>query len=163
MNKMCNLENCDQNDVSRSSVFPTDQDLFLAGALALPQTLILANVKLAQAQAAKGVSINQPQMVARSAPIWPICHWPVDISQNPCKSHQIDGRFLKLVMATIAKRGFCRGFTSTEKHLFGCRGGNFYRRNACILVAAIAKRLFGTFATGTPEIGFAFFNFDWHW
>jgi carboxymethylenebutenolidase len=33
--------------------------LFLAGALALPLATILANVDLAEAQAAKGVSINQ--------------------------------------------------------------------------------------------------------
>ena len=38
-------------------------------------------------------------------------------------------------------------------------GGNGLK----LAMAAIAKRLFGTFATGTPEIGFAFFNFDWHW
>jgi hypothetical protein len=25
------------------------------------------------------------------------------------------------------------------------------------------KRLFGTFATSKPEIGFAFLDFDWHW
>ena len=71
--------------------------------------------------------------------------------------------FLKLVVAAIAKRSLCRCFTPAEKHLFGCFSGNFYRHNACIFVAAIAKRLFGTFATSTPEIGFAFFNFDWHW
>jgi carboxymethylenebutenolidase len=59
MNKMCDLENCDPNDLSRPSVSPTDRRLFLAGALALPLATILANVDLAEAQAAKGVSINQ--------------------------------------------------------------------------------------------------------
>jgi len=70
---MCDLENCDPNDLSRPSVSPTDRRLFLAGALALPLATILANVDLAEAQAAKGVSINQtkPQMAARSAPILP--------------------------------------------------------------------------------------------
>ena len=56
---MCDLENCDPNDVSRPSVSATDRRLFLAGALALPLATILANVELAEAQAAKGVSINQ--------------------------------------------------------------------------------------------------------
>jgi len=56
---MCDLENCDPNDLSRPSVSPTDRRLFLAGALALPLATILANVDLAEAQAAKGVSINQ--------------------------------------------------------------------------------------------------------
>src|SRR6056300_927835 len=59
MNKMCDLENCDPNDLSRPSVSPTDRRLFLAGALALPLATILANVDLAEAQAAKGVSIKQ--------------------------------------------------------------------------------------------------------
>ena len=66
---MCDLENCDPNDLSRPSVSPTDRRLFLAGALALPLATILANVYLAEAQAAKGVSIKQPQMAERSAPI----------------------------------------------------------------------------------------------
>ena len=56
---MCDLENCDPNDLSRPSVSPTDRRLFLAGALALPLATILANVDLAEAQAAKGVSIKQ--------------------------------------------------------------------------------------------------------
>ena len=68
---MCNLENCDPNDVPRPSVPPTDRQLFLADALALTLGTVLANVKLVEAQAAKGVSINQLQMVARSAPILP--------------------------------------------------------------------------------------------
>ena len=59
MNKICDLENCDPNDLSRPSVSPTDRRLFLAGALALPLAAILANVDLAEAQAAKGVSIKQ--------------------------------------------------------------------------------------------------------
>jgi len=59
MNKICDLENCDPNDLSRPSVSPTDRRLFLAGALALPLATILANVDLAEAQAAKGVSIKQ--------------------------------------------------------------------------------------------------------
>ena len=92
-----------------------------------------------------------------------LAHWQAGISQGPCQPHKMGGNGLKLAMAAIAKRGFCRCFTPAEKHLFGCFSGNFYRRNACIFVAAITKRLFGTFATGTPEIGFAFFNFDWHW
>lgn len=65
---MCGLEKCDPNDVKRPSVSPTDRRLFLAGTLALS----LANVKLTEAQAAKGFpSIKQPQMAARSAPIFP--------------------------------------------------------------------------------------------
>ena len=58
-NKMYYQENPDPNDVSRSSVSPADRRLFLAGALALPLATILANVDLAEAQAAKGVSIKQ--------------------------------------------------------------------------------------------------------
>ena len=68
---MCDLENSDPNDVSRPSVSPTDRRLFLAGALALPLATIPANVELAEVQAAWGVSINQNQMAARSAPILP--------------------------------------------------------------------------------------------
>jgi hypothetical protein len=52
MNKMCDLENSDPNDVSRSSVSPADRRLFLAGALALTLATIPANVELAEAQAA---------------------------------------------------------------------------------------------------------------
>ena len=59
---MCDLENSDPNDVSRPSVSPTDWRLFLAGALALTLATIPANVELAEAQAAWGVSIN-PEMV----------------------------------------------------------------------------------------------------
>ena len=32
-----------------------------------------------------------------------------------------------------------------------------------LVMAAIAKRLFGTFATSTPEIGLTLIDFDWHW
>jgi len=56
---MCDLENCYTHDLSRPSVSPTDRRLFLAGAMALPIVKILANVDLAEAQATKGVSINQ--------------------------------------------------------------------------------------------------------
>ena len=49
MNKIFDLENCDPNDVSRPSVSPTDLWLFLAGALALPLAIILANVEFAEA------------------------------------------------------------------------------------------------------------------
>ena len=56
---MCDLEKCDPNDLSRPPVSPTDRRLFLAGALALPLATILANVDLAEAQAAKGVYIKQ--------------------------------------------------------------------------------------------------------
>ena len=59
MNQVCDLEDCDPNDVSRPSASPTDRRLFLAGTLALPLADILANVVLAEAQAAKGVSVNQ--------------------------------------------------------------------------------------------------------
>ena len=59
INKTSDLENYDPNDVSRPSASPTDQRLFLAGALTLTLATILANVELAKAQAAKGVSINQ--------------------------------------------------------------------------------------------------------
>ena len=62
---MCDLENCDPNDLSKPSVSPTDRRLFLAGALALPLATILANVDLAEAQAAKGVSINQSTINGR--------------------------------------------------------------------------------------------------
>ena len=51
MNKMCDLENSDPNDVSRPSVSPIDRQLFLADALALPLATIPANVKLGEAQA----------------------------------------------------------------------------------------------------------------
>ena len=61
MNQVRDLEDCDPNDVSRPSVSPTDRRLFLAGALPLP----LANVELAEAQAAKGVSINQATINGR--------------------------------------------------------------------------------------------------
>ena len=49
---MYDTENPDPNDVSRSSVLPGDRRLFLAGALALTLATILANVELADAQAA---------------------------------------------------------------------------------------------------------------
>ena len=57
--------------MSQPSVAPTDWRLFLAGTLALPLATIPANVELAEVQAAWGVSINQNQMAARSAPILP--------------------------------------------------------------------------------------------
>ena len=59
INKTSDLENCYPNDVSWPSVSPTARRLFLAGALTLTLATILANVELAKAQAAKGVSINQ--------------------------------------------------------------------------------------------------------
>ena len=59
MNKMCDLENSDPNDVSRPSVSPTDRRSFLAGALALTLAAIPANVELTKAQASWDVSINQ--------------------------------------------------------------------------------------------------------
>ena len=59
MIKMCDLENCASNDLSQPSVSPTDRRLFLSGAVALSLATILANVDLAEAQAAKGVSIKQ--------------------------------------------------------------------------------------------------------
>ena len=71
INKMCDLENSDPNDVSRPSVSPIDRRVFLAGALALSLATIPANVELAEAQAAWGVSINQPPTAARLAPILP--------------------------------------------------------------------------------------------
>ena len=48
MNQVRDLEDCDPNDVSRPSVSPTDRRLFLA-----------------EAQAAKGVSINQATINGR--------------------------------------------------------------------------------------------------
>ena len=65
MNEMYDLEKSDPNDVSRSSVSPSDRRLFLAGALALTLATITANVELAEAQAAKGVSINQATINGR--------------------------------------------------------------------------------------------------
>ena len=56
---MCDLENSNPNDVSRSSVSSADRRLFLAGTLALTLATIPANIELAEAQAAYGVSINQ--------------------------------------------------------------------------------------------------------
>ena len=55
-NKMYDVENPNFNDVSRSSLAPADRRLFLAGALALTLATIPANVELAEAQAASGVS-----------------------------------------------------------------------------------------------------------
>jgi hypothetical protein len=52
VNKMCDLENSDPNDVSRPSVSLTDWQLVLAGTLALLLAAIPAHVKLAKAQAA---------------------------------------------------------------------------------------------------------------
>ena len=71
INKICDQENSDPNDVSRPSVSPIDRRLFLAGELALSLATIPANVELAEAQAAWGVSINQPPTAARLAPILP--------------------------------------------------------------------------------------------
>ena len=59
MDKMCDLENSDPNYVSRPSVSPTDRRVLLPGALALTLATIPANIELAEAQAAYGVSINQ--------------------------------------------------------------------------------------------------------
>ena len=66
VNKMCDLENSDPIDVSRPSVSPTDWRLFLAGTLALKLATIPANVKIAKAQAAPGVSINQATSSGRT-------------------------------------------------------------------------------------------------
>ena len=66
MNQVCDLEDCDLNDVSRPWASPTDRRLFFAGALALPLADVLANVELSKAQAAKGVSINQTTVNSRS-------------------------------------------------------------------------------------------------
>jgi hypothetical protein len=52
MNKMCDLENSDPNDLSRPSLSPTDWRLSLAGTLALTLATIPANVELAEARAA---------------------------------------------------------------------------------------------------------------
>ena len=59
VDKVCDLENCDPNDVWRLTISPNDRPLALADALVLPLINILANVQVAEAQAAKGVSINQ--------------------------------------------------------------------------------------------------------
>ena len=56
---MCDLENSDPNYVSRPSVSPTDRRVLLPGALALTLATIPANIELAGAQAAYGVSIDQ--------------------------------------------------------------------------------------------------------
>ena len=64
INKTSDLENCYPNDVLSPSASPTDRRLFLAGALTL--ATILANVELAKAQAAKGVSINQTNADGRT-------------------------------------------------------------------------------------------------
>ena len=55
---MCDLENCDLNDASQSSISQTNQRLFLAGVLALTLATIAANVEIASAQTAKGVFNN---------------------------------------------------------------------------------------------------------
>ena len=63
------LVNSKPNDVSRPLASPTDRQLFLASAPALTLASIPANFELAKTQAAQGVSINQPQMAARSVVI----------------------------------------------------------------------------------------------
>ena len=55
MDRMCDLENSDPSDVSRTSPSATDRWLFLAGALALPLAAIPANVEATKGQAAKAI------------------------------------------------------------------------------------------------------------
>ena len=71
MNEICDLENSDSNDVSQPSVSPIDRRLSLAGALALSLATIPANVELAEAQAAQGVSINQTTSNGRTVSPYP--------------------------------------------------------------------------------------------
>jgi hypothetical protein len=54
-------------------------------------------------------------------------------------------------------------FAATKKHFFAGFGRISHWREAGIFMAAIAKWLFCTFATGAPEIIFTFFNLDRHW
>jgi hypothetical protein len=63
-------------------------------------------------------------------------------------------------MCAVTKWGLCRCLAAAEKQLFVSLGGKFDRRNARPFMRAIAKWLFATFATGTPEIGFASFYLD---
>ena len=65
-------------------------------------------------------------------------------------------------MCAVTKWGLCRRLAATEKELFVSLSGKLDRRNARSFVRAIAKWLFATFATSTPEIGFAGFYLDRH-
>tara|TARA_B110001452_G_scaffold194662_1_gene164667 strand:+ start:801 stop:1103 length:303 start_codon:yes stop_codon:yes gene_type:complete len=63
---------------------------------------------------------------------------------------------LQTKTAQLCKARLLSVLCTHRKHLFGCLSGNFYRRDACICMAVIAKRLFGTFTTSAPEKGFAY-------
>lgn len=189
--------------------------MFLAGALTLTLATILANVELAKAQAAKGVSINQSTADGRTvsayfaeankkdAPVVILIHKWWGLNDN-----------IKTMAEDIRAKGFYaiaidlfNGSVATNRDeanatiaawvdwakangndkvatLGWCFGGGwslsatlntkldaaviYYGRvtaNADSLQKLNAPLLghFGTFTTSAPEIGFAFFNFDWHW
>lgn len=68
---------------------------------------------------------------------------------------------LQLGMRAVAQGRFAAVLAAAEKHLFIRLGGEFYRRDAGVFVAAIAKGLFGRFAASAPKVGFAGLNLDW--
>jgi hypothetical protein len=68
---------------------------------------------------------------------------------------------LQLRMRAVAKRGFAAVFAAAKKHLFIGLGGELYRRDSGVFVAAIAKGLFGRFSASAPKIGFSGLNLDW--
>jgi carboxymethylenebutenolidase len=57
--QMCDLDNCNPRAGGKPRVSAQDRRLFLAGALALPLATILADIDLARAEAAKGVTLSQ--------------------------------------------------------------------------------------------------------
>jgi hypothetical protein len=52
---------------------------------------------------------------------------------------------------------------TTKENFSGFLCRKFHWRKRSVLMTSIAKRLLGAFATGTPEVIFAFLYVDWHW
>lgn len=67
---------------------------------------------------------------------------------------------LEFVVASVAKNRTGGVLASAKVESFGFRGFKFYRSDAAAFVAAIAKRLAGAAAAGTPEIALAGFDLN---
>ena len=63
-------------------------------------------------------------------------------------------------MASVAKRRLAAVLAAAKAHPLACHRGIFDRGKPRVLVASVAEGLLAALATGTPEIGFALFNFD---
>lgn len=66
----------------------------------------------------------------------------------------------ELAVRAVTHRLFAAMLTPAEENALAGLGRVFDRINVRVLVTAIAERLLAAFTTGTPEVVFAFFNFD---